>query len=94
MKKSLSYGSAAKRSIRMPVASAGAVAAIAFLPGQAEAHCGHGMYNIQRWTDAEGWENWGCVGKGDTPSPEYECVYWSGSQCMEAYLYYNCYEPC
>jgi hypothetical protein len=75
------------------VAAAGATAA--FVPGQAEAHCGHGMYG-QIYHDYWGEEwNYGCTGKGDTPEPSFYCVTWDPWQgCMEWYAYYNCYEPC
>jgi hypothetical protein len=79
------------------VAGLTAAGAAAFLPGQAEAHCGHGMYGITHWIywDEEGEQDWGCVGKGDQPLPSYDCVWWQWpGGCREYYTYYNCYEPC
>jgi hypothetical protein len=68
-------------------------AAAAFVPGQAEAHCGHGMYGIVHWTGGSNYEYLGCIGKGAQPMPSYQCVAYSGPSCTEWYQYYNCYCP-
>jgi hypothetical protein len=81
------------------VAGLSTATAAAFVPGQAEAHCGHGMYNLEWWeynviTEQETYYNYGCIGKGATPSPEFQCTQWWGEQCIGAWVYYNCYSAC
>jgi hypothetical protein len=74
---------------------AGAAATAAFVPGAAEAHCGHGMWGVWIWVDYSGWMDSGCTGKGDQPQPDYICnddpEYGQPWICWN---YYNCYEPC
>jgi hypothetical protein len=75
-------------------------AAAAFVPGQAEAHCGHGMYGAfytYRYPEFPGYEDYydtGCTGKGAQPMPDWECYQWEQGVCTQEVAYYNCYAPC
>jgi hypothetical protein len=69
------------------------VAATAFVPGAAEAHCGHGMYGQIYWNIVNQSEfDFGCYGKGDMPADM--CVWSSEGECLAGRSYYNCYTPC
>jgi hypothetical protein len=70
-------------------------AAASFVPGAAEAHCGHGMYGVQHVGQFQN-DDTGCVGKG-TPGSGFGCTctfYSPYPNCLQYVCYYNCYSPC
>ena len=82
-----------KVSLNHVALGASAVAAAAFVPGAAEAHCGHGMYGYFAFQVQGGiYDDTGCVGKGD-PTTEYgpeaafglNCLQWWATATTTAY---------
>jgi hypothetical protein len=87
---------------KVPVALAATVGATAaFVPGESEAHCGHGMYgrittNYFPNGTFQSSSDTGCTGKGTPGWWGDRCLAWDQSwgNCIMEFTYYNCYSPC
>jgi hypothetical protein len=73
------------------VVLAGGIGVAAFVPGSAEAHCGHAMWGQVWWWDTGSYDG-GCVGKGDMPDPSEGCLSYDPytQECVEGWWAYDC----